>query len=84
MNQDKPMMIGFFKDKMTLNMTLLKCDPMVISNTLVSCVTSHEERLQLLVISTPTNVTFFTKANLCCCTNSLSTKHAYAPKLNNA
>jgi hypothetical protein len=44
MSQDNPMMIGFFKDEMTLNTTLLKCDPMVISNALVSCVTSLEER----------------------------------------
>ncbi len=36
MNQDNPMMIGFVRDEMTLKTTLLKCDPMVISNVLVS------------------------------------------------
>jgi len=45
MSQDNPMMIGFFGDEMTLNTTLLECDPMLISNTLASCVIGHEERL---------------------------------------
>jgi hypothetical protein len=37
-------MIGFVEDEMTLKTTLLICDPMVISNALVSCVISFEER----------------------------------------
>jgi len=84
MSQDNPMMIGFFGDKMTLNTTLIKCDLMVISNALVPCVIGHEEILQMSVTSTPIDVIFFTKANLCYCTNSLSIKHANAPKSNNA
>jgi len=78
------MMIEFFKDEMTLNMTLIECDSMVISNILVSCVIGPEEKLWPSMISTPTNVTFFTKTNLCCYTNSLSTKHIDSPKSNNA
>ncbi len=77
------MMIGFFGDEMTLNTTLLECDPMLISNTLASCVIGHEERLWLSMTSIPISVTFFTKANLCCCTNSLSTKHVDAPESSN-
>jgi hypothetical protein len=44
MSQDK-MMIGFFGEEMTLKMTLLECDPMVISNALVSCVTSPKKKI---------------------------------------
>ncbi len=87
MNQDNPMMIGFFKDKMTLNMalnmTLIECDSMVVSNALVSCVTSLEEKLWLSLTSTPIDVIFFNKVNLCCCTNSLSTKHVNALESSN-
>jgi hypothetical protein len=53
MNQDNPMMIGSFEDKMTLNTTLLKCDLMVISNTLVSCVIGPKEKFLTSMISTP-------------------------------
>jgi hypothetical protein len=56
---------------------------MVISNTLVSCVISPYESLQLLMTSIPSSVTFFAKANLCCCTNSLSTKHVDALESSN-
>jgi hypothetical protein len=80
MSQNNWTIIGFFWDEMKLNTTLLECDPMVISNALVSCVIGLEKRLQLLMISIPTNVTFFTKANLCCCISSLSTKHVDALK----
>jgi hypothetical protein len=45
MSQNNSMMIGFVKDEMTQKTTLLICDPMVISNVLVSCVTGLEERL---------------------------------------
>jgi hypothetical protein len=75
---NKPMMIGFFEDEMTSNTTLLKCDLMVMSNTLVSCVIGPKEIFRTLMISIPINVIFFTKANLCCCINFLSIKHAYA------
>jgi hypothetical protein len=44
-NQDNPMMIGFVRDEMTLKTTLLKCDPMVISNVLVSWFISLEDKL---------------------------------------
>jgi len=51
MNQDNPMMIGFAEDEMTLRTILLECNLMVISNALVSCVTSPKKKLQLLMIS---------------------------------
>lgn len=35
MNQNNPMMIMFVKDENALKTTLLKCDPMVITNTLI-------------------------------------------------
>jgi hypothetical protein len=34
-NQDNPMMIMFVRDEITLKTTLLKCDSMIITNTLV-------------------------------------------------
>jgi hypothetical protein len=84
MSQDNPMMIRFFGDEMTLNMILLKCNPMVTSNALVSwCVIGLEERLRLSMISFPTDVTLLNKAKLCCCINSLLTKHANALESNN-
>ncbi len=84
MNQDNPMMIRFFGDEMTLNMTLLECNPMVTSNTLVSwCVIGLKERLWLSMISFPTNVTILYKAKLCCHINSLLTKHPNAVESNN-
>jgi len=49
-------------------------------NVLVSCVIGFDERLQPSMTLINTNVFFATKANLCCHTNSLSMKHANAPK----
>lgn len=34
-NQENPMMIKFVRDEITLKTILLKCDPMVFTNTLV-------------------------------------------------
>jgi hypothetical protein len=42
MSHDNPLMIGFVRDEMTLKTTLLLCDPIVIVNILVSCVTHLE------------------------------------------
>ncbi len=78
------MMIGFVEDEMTLKTTLLLSDPIVIVNTLVSCVTSLEERFQPSFILITIGVTFSTNAKLCCHTNSLLMKHANAPKSINA
>jgi hypothetical protein len=39
------MMIGFVRDEMTLKTTLLVCDPIVISDALVSCVIGLKEKL---------------------------------------
>jgi len=39
------MMIGFVENEMTLKTILLVCDPMVISNALVSCIIALEEKL---------------------------------------
>jgi hypothetical protein len=50
MNQDNPMMIGFVEDEMTLRTILVECNSMVISNALVSCVTSPKKKFQLLMI----------------------------------
>jgi hypothetical protein len=50
MSQNNLIIIGFFGDEMKLNTTLLECDPMVISNALVSCVIGLEEKLRLLMI----------------------------------
>jgi hypothetical protein len=69
------MMIRYFEDEITLKTTLLVCCAKVISNALVLCVTSLEEQLQPSMISTHTIVFLFTKANLCCHTNSFSMKH---------
>jgi hypothetical protein len=69
------MMIRFFGDEITLKTTLLVCITKVIFNALVLCVTSLEKQLQPSMISTYTIVFFFTKANLCCHTNSFSMKH---------
>jgi hypothetical protein len=55
---------------------LVSVKTMATSNALVSCVTSPNEKLQLLMMSTYTSVFFFTKANLYYCTNFLSMKHA--------
>jgi hypothetical protein len=43
--QYKPMMIGFVENEMTLKTILLVCDPMVISNALVSCIIGLVEKL---------------------------------------
>jgi hypothetical protein len=43
-----PMMIRFVADEMILKITLLVCDPMVISNALVSCVIGFEKRFTLV------------------------------------
>jgi hypothetical protein len=46
---------------------------------LVSCVIGFNERIQLSMTLTNTNVSFSTKANLYCHINSLSMKHVNAP-----
>ncbi len=74
-SQYNPMMIGFFGDEMTLLVWKL----MVTSNALVSCVIGFNERIQLSMTLTNTNVSFSTKANLYCHINSLSMKHVNAP-----
>jgi hypothetical protein len=53
MSQDNPTMIRSVEDEMTLKTILLICDPMVISNALVSCVISFEKRFQSSITSTP-------------------------------
>jgi hypothetical protein len=77
-DQDSPIMIGFFGHAMTLKTIPLVCDPMVTSSLLVSCIASLEKIHGSLITFTNTNVVFFTKVNLCCCTNSLLMKHASA------
>ncbi len=57
MNQDNPMMIGFVEDEMILRTILLECNSMVISNALVSRVTSRKKKLQLLMISIAITIT---------------------------
>ncbi len=54
MKQDNPTMIDFVKDEMTLKTTLLVCDPMIISNALVSCVMSFEKEPLITSIITNT------------------------------
>jgi hypothetical protein len=63
MNHDNPMMIMFVKDEMTLNTTLLLCDPIVTTKALVSCVRrlrkgfDHKSfQLPLLSLSPPTQI----------------------------
>jgi hypothetical protein len=77
-------MIGFVGDEMTLKITLIVCNPMVIYNALVTYVISSKERLWPLITSIATSMVFFTKGNLSCCTNSLSMKHVNASKSSNA
>jgi len=78
MSHDNPIMIRFVDGEMTLKTTLLLCDPIVIVNTLVSCVMDPKERFQPSMTLTTTGVAFSTNTKLCCCTNSLSMKHADA------
>jgi hypothetical protein len=59
MNHDKPMMIGFIGDEMTLKATLFVCIPILIFKGLVSCVTSPKQILQPLMTSIATGVFFF-------------------------
>jgi hypothetical protein len=75
-SHDNPMMIGCVGDEMTLKITLLLCDPMMVSNALVSCITCPKKIVQPSMISTSIKVAFFTNANLCCRTKSLWMKHA--------
>jgi hypothetical protein len=84
MSHDNPMMIKFVENEMTLKITLLLCDPIVIVNTLVSCVTGPKERFRPLITSTTIGVTFSTNTKLCCHTNSLSMKRVDAPKSKSA
>jgi len=77
-NLDNWMMIGFVKDEMTLKTTLLVCDPIVISDALVSCVIGLKEKLWLSLTFTTANMVFFTKGSLSCHTNSLLLKHGNA------
>jgi hypothetical protein len=78
MNHDNLMMISFVEDHMTLKTILLLCDPIIIVNALVSCVTSPKEKFQPSITSTTTGVTFSTNTKLCYRTNSLLMKHADA------
>jgi hypothetical protein len=59
-------MVGFVGEEMTLKTTLLVCDPMVISNSLVSCIIGLEKKFQPSITSTAIGVIFFTKGNLSC------------------
>jgi hypothetical protein len=55
-NQNNPMMIWFIGDEMTLKTILLQCDPMVIFNALVLCITNFKERLQPSITSIAINM----------------------------
>jgi hypothetical protein len=59
-------MVGFVREEMTLKTTLLVCDPMVISNSLVSCIIGLEKKFRPSITSTAIGVIFFTKGNLSC------------------
>ncbi len=72
------MMTIFFKEEMTLKMTLLMWKPMATFNALISCVTSSDERFWPLMTSIRTNVFTFTKANLYYYINFLLMKHVNA------
>jgi hypothetical protein len=76
MNHDNPMMIRFVKDEMTLKITFLLCDLIVIVNVLGSCAIAFEKRCQPSIILTTACVAFSTNAKLRCRTNFLSLKHA--------
>jgi len=80
MSHDNPMIIRFIEDEMTLKTILLLCDPIVIVNALVSCITSPKKRFQPSITSTATSVVFSTNTRLCCHTNSLLMKHVDAPE----
>jgi hypothetical protein len=84
MNHDNPMTIRFVGDEMTLKATLFVCVLIVISKTLVSCVTCLEERLWPSMTSMGTSVLFFMKIILCHCISSMSVKHVDTPESNNA
>ncbi len=77
------MMIGLFKDEITSKINLLMWNPTITSNVLISCVERLEKRLQPSMTLTSTNISFFTKTNLSCCTNPLSMKHIDALKSRN-
>jgi hypothetical protein len=79
-SQNNAMMTRFFGDEMTLKTILLMCEPIVTSNALVSCVIGLDEKFQLLMTSISIGLSFSTKANLCCWTNYLLMKNAYALK----
>ncbi len=79
-SKNNAMMTRFFGDETTLKTILLMCDPIVISNALVSYVIGLEEKFQLLMSSIGIGLSFSTKANLCCWTNYLLMKNAYALK----
>jgi len=70
-SHDNPMMIRFVGDEMTLKITLLICDPMMVSNALVSCNICPEKIVQPSMILTSIGVAFFTNVDLCCRTKSL-------------
>jgi hypothetical protein len=80
MNHNNPMLMGFVGNEMTLKAILLQCDPMVISNALVLCITNFKEKLQPSITSIAINMVFFTRGSLSCHTKSLSVKHANALK----
>ncbi len=74
------MMTRFFGDEMTLKITLLVWELMVTFNGLVSCVTGPNERFRPSMISTSTNVLFFTRAKLFFHISSLSIKLVDVPE----
>jgi len=78
MNHDNPMIIGFVEDEMTLKITLLLCDLIVIVNVLGSCTIGFENMFQPSITLTTTCVALSTNAKLCCHTNFLLLKHADA------
>jgi hypothetical protein len=63
---------------MTLNFILLFCDPIIIVNALVSCITCLEKKFRPLIISIAIGVIFSTNSKLCCHINPLLMKHADA------
>jgi len=73
--QDNPMMIDFVRDEMILKTTLHVCNPMIISNVLVSCVISSKKKPLITM-----NTIFFTKVSLNYLTNFVSMKHLNASK----
>jgi hypothetical protein len=66
MSQNNEVMTRFFADEMTLETILLMCDPIVISNVLVSCVIGLEEKFQLLMTSIGIGLSFYVVGPIIC------------------